>query len=65
MATIREKRNSVPALANEGVAAKRRHTTAGQEKENLTPCGRPSGTKKPRLAAERISQVKMRRTKRD
>ena len=58
MATIREKRSSVPSLASEAVAAKRRHTSAGfQGKENAAPCSRPSGSKKPRLAPERLSQV--------
>lgn len=51
MATIREKRNSVPMLGNEPVAAKRRHASSVLNgKENLVPRSRPSGAKRPKIS---------------
>lgn len=51
MATIREKRSSVPTLGSETVAAKRRHASSVLNgKENMVPSSRPSGSKKAKLS---------------
>ena len=51
MATIREKRSSVPTLGSETVAAKRRHASSVLNgKENMVPSNRPSGSKKAKLS---------------